>query len=83
MFACKGHEETSLDEIVAETHIAKGTYCYYSLSKSATLEAVGRGRPVFFFELIGIFILISRHNDHRAEFRGGETKDFRPCVWNH
>lgn len=40
MFIRKGYEETSLDEIIAEAHIAKGTYYYYFPSKSATLEAL-------------------------------------------
>ena len=37
MFIQKGYEETSIDEIIAEAHIAKGTY--YFPSKDATLEA--------------------------------------------
>lgn len=40
MFIQKGYEETSIDEIIAEAHIAKGTYYYYFPSKEATLEAV-------------------------------------------
>ncbi|MCH5256554.1 MAG: helix-turn-helix transcriptional regulator, partial [Lachnospiraceae bacterium] len=33
MFIQKGYEETSIDEIIAEAHIAKGTYYYYFPSK--------------------------------------------------
>ena len=40
MFMQKGYEETSIDEIIAEAHIAKGTYYYYFPSKEATLEEV-------------------------------------------
>ena len=40
MFIRKGYEETSIDEIIAEAHIAKGTYYYYFPSKEATLEEV-------------------------------------------
>lgn len=40
MFIQKGYEETSIDEIIAEANIAKGTYYYYFPSKEATLEAV-------------------------------------------
>ena len=40
MFIQKGYEETSIDEIIAEAHIAKGTYYYYFPSKEDTLEAV-------------------------------------------
>ena len=40
MFMQKGYEETSIDEIIAEAHIAKGTYYYYFSSKEATLEEV-------------------------------------------
>ena len=40
MFLEKGYENTSLDEIIAEAGIAKGTYYYYFPSKEATLEAV-------------------------------------------
>ena len=40
MFVQKGYEETSIDEIIAEAHIAKGTYYYYFPSKEATLEEV-------------------------------------------
>ena len=40
MFIQKGYEETSIDEIIAEAHIAKGTYYYYFSSKEAMLEEV-------------------------------------------
>ena len=40
MFLEKGYEKTSVDEIIAEAGIAKGTYYYYFESKEATLEAV-------------------------------------------
>ena len=40
MFIQKGYEETSIDDIIAEAHIAKGTYYYYFPSKEATLEEV-------------------------------------------
>ena len=40
MFVEKGYEATSIDEIIAEAHIAKGTYYYYFPSKEATLEEV-------------------------------------------
>lgn len=40
MFIQNGYEETSIDEIIAEAHIAKGTYYYHFPSKEATLEAV-------------------------------------------
>lgn len=40
MFTEKGYENTSIDEIIAEAGIAKGTYYYYFESKEATLEAV-------------------------------------------
>ena len=40
MFIEKGYENTSVDDIVAEAGIAKGTYYYYFESKEATLEAV-------------------------------------------
>ena len=40
MFIQKGYEETSIDEIIAKAHIAKGTYYYHFPSKEATLEAV-------------------------------------------
>lgn len=40
MFIQKGYEQTSIDDIIAEAHIAKGTYYYYFASKEATLEEV-------------------------------------------
>ena len=40
LFIQKGYEETSIDEIIAEAHIAKGTFYYYFPSKEATLEEV-------------------------------------------
>ena len=40
LFVQNGYEETSIDEIIAEAHIAKGTYYYYFPSKEATLEEV-------------------------------------------
>ena len=40
MFIEKGYEATSIDEIITEAHIAKGTYYYYFPSKEATLEEV-------------------------------------------
>lgn len=40
MFIEKGYENTSVDDIIAEAVIAKGTYYYYFESKEATLEAV-------------------------------------------
>ena len=40
MFIEKGYDNTSIDEIIAEAGIAKGTYYYHFLSKEATLEAV-------------------------------------------
>ena len=40
MFIQKGYEETSIDEIIAEAHIAKGTYYYHFPSKEAALEEV-------------------------------------------
>lgn len=40
MFIEKGYDNTSIDEIIAEAGIAKGTYYYYFPSKEATLEAV-------------------------------------------
>ena len=40
LFIQKGYEETSIDDIIAQAHIAKGTYYYHFPSKEATLEAV-------------------------------------------
>lgn len=40
MFVSKGYEETSIDEIIAEAHIAKGTYYYHFSSKEELLEGV-------------------------------------------
>lgn len=40
MFINKGYEETSIDEIIAEAHIAKGTYYYHFSSKDELLEEV-------------------------------------------
>lgn len=40
MFIEKGYDNTSIDEIIANAGIAKGTYYYYFPSKEATLEAV-------------------------------------------
>ena len=40
LFVQKGYEQTSIDEIIAEAHIAKGTYYYHFPSKESTLEAV-------------------------------------------
>ena len=40
MFIGKGYEETSIDDIIAEAHIAKGTYYYHFPSKEALLEEV-------------------------------------------
>lgn len=40
MFIEKGYNNTSVDEIIAEAGIAKGTYYYYFPSKESTLEAV-------------------------------------------
>ena len=40
MFTEKGYDNTSIDEIIAEAGIAKGTYYYHFPSKEATLEAV-------------------------------------------
>lgn len=40
LFVTKGYDKTSIDDIIAEAHIAKGTYYYYFPSKEATLEAV-------------------------------------------
>ena len=40
LFIQKGYEETSIDDIITQAHIAKGTYYYHFPSKEATLEAV-------------------------------------------
>ena len=40
MFIEKGYDNTSIDEIITEAGIAKGTYYYHFPSKEATLEAV-------------------------------------------
>lgn len=40
LFMTKGYENTSVDEIIAEAKIAKGTYYYYFESKEETLEKV-------------------------------------------
>lgn len=40
MFIEKGYDNTSIDEIIAEAGIAKGTYYYHFPSKEAALEAV-------------------------------------------
>jgi len=40
MFLSRGYENTSVDEIIAEAQIAKGTYYYYFPSKEKMLEAV-------------------------------------------
>lgn len=40
LFMTKGYENTSVDEIIAEAKIAKGTYYYYFESKEVTLEKV-------------------------------------------
>ena len=40
MFISKGYENTSIDDIIAEAGIAKGTYYYYFESKEQTLEEV-------------------------------------------
>ena len=40
LFIQNGYEETSIDDIIARAHIAKGTYYYHFPSKEATLEAV-------------------------------------------
>ena len=40
MFISRGYENTSIDDILNEAGIAKGTYYYYFESKEQTLEAV-------------------------------------------
>lgn len=40
MFLTRGYENTSVDDIIAEAGIAKGTYYYYFESKEQTLEEV-------------------------------------------
>lgn len=40
MFIEKGYEATSVDEIIAQAHIAKGTYYYYFPSKESMLQEV-------------------------------------------
>ena len=40
MFISRGYENTSVDDIIAEAGIAKGTYYYYFASKEQTLEEV-------------------------------------------
>ena len=40
MFVAKGYEHTSVDEIIEEAGIAKGTYYYYFKSKEQMLEEV-------------------------------------------
>ena len=40
MFLSKGYEETSVDDILNEAQIAKGTYYYYFKSKEQMLEEV-------------------------------------------
>lgn len=40
MFIYRGYENTSIDDIIAEAGIAKGTYYYYFESKEQTLEEV-------------------------------------------
>ena len=40
MFLSRGYENTSVDDIIAEAGIAKGTYYYYFESKEQTLEEV-------------------------------------------
>ena len=40
MFLTKGYDNTSIDDIIHEAQIAKGTYYYYFESKESTLEEV-------------------------------------------
>lgn len=40
LFLSKGYEETSIDEIIEEAQIAKGTFYYHFKSKEALLEAL-------------------------------------------
>ena len=40
MFLSKGYDNTSIDDIIKEAKIAKGTYYYYFESKESTLEEV-------------------------------------------
>ena len=40
LFVSKGYENTSVDEIIEEAKIAKGTYYYYFESKEQMLEEV-------------------------------------------
>lgn len=40
MFLTKGYDNTSIDDIINEAQIAKGTYYYYFESKESTLEEV-------------------------------------------
>lgn len=40
IFLTKGYDNTSIDDIIKEAKIAKGTYYYYFESKEATLEEV-------------------------------------------
>lgn len=40
LFLSKGYEETSVDEIIEEAQIAKGTFYYHFKSKEALLEAL-------------------------------------------
>lgn len=40
LFLSKGYEETSIDEIIEEARIAKGTFYYHFKSKEALLESL-------------------------------------------